>query len=126
MPLVVAGLALLLLASIVLQLANPQILRAFLDTAQAQGSPATLLHLALAFLAVAVVQQAAIVGATYLGENVAWTATNALRGELDVQHDLVAVGQLAEAIAIGIDHADLIQKVFPTLIRNEVQTPESC
>ena len=76
------GLALLLLASIALQLANPQILRAFLDTAQAQGSPTTLLHLALAFLAVAVVQQAAIVGATYLGENVAWTATNALRGEL--------------------------------------------
>jgi ATP-binding cassette subfamily B protein len=76
------GLALLLLASIALQLANPQILRAFLDTAQANGSPTTLLHLALAFLAVAVVQQAAVVGATYLGENVAWTATNALRGEL--------------------------------------------
>ncbi len=76
------GLAALLLASIALQLANPQILRAFLDTAQAQGSPTTLLHLALAFLAVAVVQQAAVVGATYLGENVAWTATNALRGEL--------------------------------------------
>jgi ATP-binding cassette subfamily B protein len=76
------GLAVLLLASIALQLANPQILRAFLDTAQAQGSPTTLLHLALAFLAVAIVQQAAVVGATYLGENVAWTATNALRGEL--------------------------------------------
>ena len=76
------GLALLLLAGIALQLANPQILRAFLDTAQAGGSPTTLVHLALAFLAVALVQQAAIVGATYLGENVAWTATNALRGEL--------------------------------------------
>ncbi|MGD8474247.1 MAG: ABC transporter ATP-binding protein [Anaerolineae bacterium] len=76
------GLALLLLASIALQLVNPQILRAFLDTAQAQGSPTTLLHLALAFLTVAIVQQAAVVGATYLGENVAWSATNALRGEL--------------------------------------------
>jgi ATP-binding cassette, subfamily B, bacterial len=76
------GLALLLLASIALQLVNPQILRAFLDTAQAQGSPTTLLHLALAFLVVAVLQQAAVVGATYLGENVAFSATNALRGEL--------------------------------------------
>ena len=76
------GLALLLLVGIALQLVNPQILRAFLDTAQAQGSPTTLFHLALAFLAVAVLQQAAVVGATYLGENVAWTATNALRGEL--------------------------------------------
>ena len=76
------GLALLLLASIALQLVNPQILRAFLDTAQAQGSPTTLVHLALAFLVVAIVQQAAVVGATYLGENVAFSATNALRGEL--------------------------------------------
>jgi ATP-binding cassette subfamily B protein len=76
------GLALLLLASIALQLANPQILRAFLDTAQAGGPATTLVRLALAFLAVALVQQAAIVGATYLGENVAWTATNALRGKL--------------------------------------------
>ncbi|MEJ2208876.1 MAG: ABC transporter ATP-binding protein [Anaerolineae bacterium] len=81
-PLAALGLALLLLASIGLQLANPQIMRAFLDGAQAGASPTTLLHLALAFLAVALVQQAAIVGATYLGENVAWSATNALRGEL--------------------------------------------
>jgi ABC-type multidrug transport system fused ATPase/permease subunit len=76
------GLAVLLLASIALQLANPQILRAFLDGAQTGAPPQTLLHLALGFLGVALVQQAAVVGATYLGENVAWTATNALRGEL--------------------------------------------
>ncbi len=82
------GLALLLLTSITLQLVNPQIMRAFLDTAQAEyaqpaaGSATDLIHLALAFLAVALVQQAAIVGATYLGENVAWRATNTLRGEL--------------------------------------------
>ena len=76
------GLALLLLAGIALQLANPQIMRAFLDGAQSGASPQTLLRLALAFLGVALVQQAAIVGATYLGENVAWSATNALRSEL--------------------------------------------
>ena len=76
------GLALLLLAGIALQVANPQIMRLFLDQAQAGGSVADLVPLALTFLGVAVVQQAAIVAATYLGENVAWTATNMLRGEL--------------------------------------------
>ncbi|MFN2224752.1 MAG: ABC transporter transmembrane domain-containing protein, partial [Anaerolineae bacterium] len=76
------GLTVLLLAGIALQLANPQIMRAFLDGAQSGDSPQRLLHLALAFLGIALLQQAAIVGATYLGESVAWTATNTLRGEL--------------------------------------------
>jgi ATP-binding cassette subfamily B protein len=76
------GLVLLLLAGIALQVVNPQIMRLFLDTAQAGGSTAGLIHLALIFLVVALVQQGAIVGATYLGENVAWTATNMLRAEL--------------------------------------------
>ncbi|MBN1659013.1 MAG: ABC transporter ATP-binding protein, partial [Anaerolineae bacterium] len=76
------GLVLLLLAGITLQVVNPQVMRLFLDTAQAGGSAASLVQLALIFLVVALAQQAAIVGATYLGENVAWTATNMLRAEL--------------------------------------------
>jgi ATP-binding cassette subfamily B protein len=75
-------LAVLLLGSIGLQLANPQIMRAFLDAAQAGGAMATLLRLALSFLAVAVVQQATSVLAAYFSENLGWIATNALRADL--------------------------------------------
>ncbi len=41
-----------------------------------------LLSTALAFIGVALLQQVMSVSVTYLGENVAWTATNALRAEL--------------------------------------------
>ncbi|HSJ55985.1 MAG TPA: ABC transporter ATP-binding protein, partial [Anaerolineae bacterium] len=76
------GLVLLLMTGIALQVVNPQVMRQFLDTAQAGGPTGTLVQLALVFLGVALVQQVSIVGATYLGENVAWTATNMLRAEL--------------------------------------------
>ncbi|RIK39927.1 MAG: ABC transporter ATP-binding protein, partial [Chloroflexi bacterium] len=42
----------------------------------------TLTTLALLFIVIALVQQVAAVGATYLGESVAWTATNLLRYDL--------------------------------------------
>ena len=75
-------LVLLLLGSISLQIINPQIMRAFIDSALGGGTSAQLLRDAAAFIAIALVQQGAAVGVTYLGESVAWTATNALRGEL--------------------------------------------
>ena len=75
-------LALLLLGNIVLQLANPQILRLFLDTALAGGAMAMLTNLAIWFIVIALVQQAMAIGVTYLGENVGWTATNLLRYDL--------------------------------------------
>lgn len=75
-------LAVLLLGSIALQLVNPQIMRSFLDTAQSGGAMALLVRLALLFLGIAVVQQAISVAATYVSENVGWTATNALRADL--------------------------------------------
>lgn len=80
-----ALLAGLLLGGITLQVVNPQILRGFIDTALAgaqPGSTARLAAAAAAFLGIALVQQAVSVGVTYLGESVAWTATNALRAEL--------------------------------------------
>jgi ABC-type multidrug transport system fused ATPase/permease subunit len=77
--LILAG---LLFASIGLQLLNPQILRSFIDTATAQGSQRDLFMAALLFIGVALVNQALSVGAAYLGENVGWTATNALRADL--------------------------------------------
>ena len=72
-------LALVLLISTGLQLLNPQIVRFFIDTATAGGSLANLIGAALLFLGVALVTQVLTVLATYLGENVGWTATNMLR-----------------------------------------------
>jgi len=74
--------ALLLLASIGLRLLNPQIMRYFIDTALGSGPLDALLGAAALFLAVAVFSQALAVGATYFGEQVAWTATNGLRYDL--------------------------------------------
>ena len=71
-----------LLGSIGLQLINPQIVRHFIDAAQRGESLEKLLGAALVFITIALVQQGVAVGATYMGENVAWTATNALRIEL--------------------------------------------
>jgi ATP-binding cassette subfamily B protein len=75
-------LALLLSGSIGLQLVNPQIMRRFIDTAQAGGAARILLQTALWFLAVALAHQVVSVLAAYVSENVAWTATNALRADL--------------------------------------------
>jgi ABC-type multidrug transport system fused ATPase/permease subunit len=75
-------LALLLFANIGLQLVNPQIMRRFLDAALAGAETESLTALALFFIAVALVQQLVAVGATYVGENVGWTATNWLRYDL--------------------------------------------
>jgi len=78
----VIGLAVTLLANIALQLINPQILRYFIDTALAGGPTQALVTAALLFIGLALLTQALTVLATYLGEHVAWTATNALRTDL--------------------------------------------
>ena len=75
----VALLAAVLLGSIGLQLLNPQITRYFIDTALAGGALEALTFAALAFLGIALFNQALSVLATYLGENVGWAATNMLR-----------------------------------------------
>ncbi|MEZ4726135.1 MAG: ABC transporter ATP-binding protein [Caldilineaceae bacterium] len=78
----VIGLAVLLLSNIVLQLLNPQIMRRFLDLATAGEAMETLTPLAILFIGVALVQQLAAVGVTYVGETIAWAATNLLRYDL--------------------------------------------
>ena len=75
-------LAALLLGSIGLRIFAPQIMRTFIDSALAGEALQTLTWTALAFIGVALLQQVIAVIVTYLGENVAWTATNALRAEL--------------------------------------------
>ncbi|MBW4514814.1 MAG: ABC transporter ATP-binding protein/permease [Timaviella obliquedivisa GSE-PSE-MK23-08B] len=83
----VVWLAVTLLGSIGLQILNPQLLGYFIDTASAGGSTQSLLTAALLFTGVALLTQILTVIATYFGENVAWTATNALRADL-VEHCL--------------------------------------
>ncbi len=78
----VLALALLILVTIGLRLANPQILRQFIDIAMAGGARASLIADALLFFGIAVLAQLLSVAATYVGETVAWTATNALRLDL--------------------------------------------
>ncbi len=75
-------LAALLLGSIGLQIVNPQIMRHFIDAVTSGQALTSLMAAALAFTAIALLQQAISVSATYVGENVAWVATNALRLDL--------------------------------------------
>lgn len=72
----------LLLGSIGLRILNPQIMRLFIDAALAGEALQRLTIAALAFIGIALLQQIVAINVTYLGENVAWTATNALRAEL--------------------------------------------
>jgi ATP-binding cassette, subfamily B, bacterial len=75
-------LAVLLLSSIALQLINPQVIRYFIDTAQAGGADRALLLAAGIFIVVGLTQRVIALGTVYVGENVGWTATNALRADL--------------------------------------------
>lgn len=75
-------LSVLLFGSIGLRIFAPQIMRTFIDSALAGEALRTLTTTALLFIGVALLQQVVAVNVTYLGENVAWTATNALRAEL--------------------------------------------
>lgn len=76
------GLIVLMLVNIGLQLLNPQIMRAFIDQALGGEALNKLVLSALAFLGIAILQQGISVGVSYLGETIAWKATNALRAEL--------------------------------------------
>ncbi|TFE25989.1 ABC transporter ATP-binding protein [Cohnella luojiensis] len=81
------GLALLLFASIGLQLINPQIIRYFIDTAQSNKSLTPLYYAALLFIGFSLFQQLVSVIAAYVSENLAWRTTNQLRGDL-AEHGL--------------------------------------
>jgi ATP-binding cassette subfamily B protein/ATP-binding cassette subfamily C protein len=78
----VAGLVIALLGSIGLQILNPQILGYFIDTAVSGGAQQKLFIAAFLFIGLALLTQILTVTATYLGETVAWAATNTLRFDL--------------------------------------------
>jgi ATP-binding cassette, subfamily B, bacterial len=77
-----ALLAVLLFGSIALQLLNPQVIRYFIDTAQAGVADQTLLLAAAVFIIAGLAQRAIAFGTLVVGENVGWSATNALRADL--------------------------------------------
>nr|WP_211175546.1 ABC transporter ATP-binding protein [Paenibacillus sp. SZ31] len=77
-----AVLLIMLLTSTGLQLLNPQIIKRFIDTAASGGVLTNLIQLAGIFLVVAVFNQLITVAVSYLGNDVAWRATNQLRGDL--------------------------------------------
>jgi ABC-type multidrug transport system fused ATPase/permease subunit len=74
--------ALLLGGSLGLQLAAPQILRAFIDSARAGQPLDHLAAIALLFIALAAGQEVVGVLLTYAGQSLGWAAGNALRRDL--------------------------------------------
>lgn len=75
-------LTVLIFGHIGLQLISPQLVRAFIDKAGEGGALEKLTVTALLFVGVAVASQAVSLLTAYLGQSVAWTATNALRLDL--------------------------------------------
>lgn len=75
-------LATVLFGTIALQLANPQLIRRFIDDATAGRPISDLVPLAIVFMVIAVVHQLMLVQATYLAEKIGWSATNQLRADL--------------------------------------------
>lgn len=72
----------MLLAAAVLQVANPQLVRYYIDRVVSGTRTGPLVAAAVAYLVVAAVIQAVRVRAAYLGESLAWDMTNALRADL--------------------------------------------
>jgi len=81
----VVVLAFILASDIALQLVSPQILRYFIDAAKEGETARSLTIAALVFIGAAVIQQLLNIGASYVSQNVGWTATNALRVDL-IEH----------------------------------------
>jgi ABC-type multidrug transport system fused ATPase/permease subunit len=75
-------LACLLLVGIGVELANPQILRTFIDSATGGAEMDQLVRIAVVFLVVAVAAQVVSIAETYLAEDLGLIATNALRADL--------------------------------------------
>nr|WP_256217532.1 ABC transporter ATP-binding protein [Paenibacillus sp. OV219] len=96
----------MLLTSTALQLINPQIVQQFIDTASTKGAIVGLLRLAGIFLVIAVINQLLTVAVSYMGNDVAWRATNRLRADLLKQclrldmrfHNLKTPGEMIERV----------------------------
>ncbi len=102
----VALLGVLLLASIGMQLWAPQVVRDFLDAAQAGSSGRVLAGTAVLFFLLTISQKALALYNTYLSEDLGWAATNRLRHDLAAHclrldmgfHKLRTPGELIERV----------------------------
>ena len=125
----VAVLAALILLTIGLRVANPQIIRYFLDAAQGDATQQQLLIAAGLFLGFALIVQFASVAAIYVGEVVGWTATNNLRADLMLHalhldmtfHNNKTPGEMIERIDgdvmdLAIFFSQLVIRVLGNLI----------
>jgi len=124
-----ALLTILLLSAIGLQVLNPQIMRFFIDATQTSAETRVLVIAALVFISIAIIQQIFGVSATYIGEIVAWSATNALRADLaqhclglDMSyHNNASPGELIERIDGDVTElsnffSQLVIRVFGNLL----------
>jgi ATP-binding cassette, subfamily B, bacterial len=96
----------LMLAGVALDLANPQIIRHFIDSALAGKPINALLAIGATFLAVVLLAQLALVVEQYMAGNVAWRSTNRLRADLTLHcltldlayHSAHPPGELVERV----------------------------
>ncbi len=75
----------ILVTNLVIQLANPQILRYYIDAVTENLGSENLVIAAILFIAFGIIRQVFKIISTYISEKVGWTATNALRGDL-IEH----------------------------------------
>ena len=75
-------LAIFMFGGIALNLLNPQIVRYFIDTAQADGPVKNLVWAGVAYLAIGIIRQGVQIVSSYLGQDVGWRATNKMRNDL--------------------------------------------
>ena len=101
----------LLLTAIGLQLFVPQLVRAFIDGATGGTPVSELTRLAMIFLALALIKEVASAATTYVGQDVRWRATNALRRDLALHclrldmrfHNLKTPGEMIERVDSDVD-----------------------
>ena len=75
-------LSIFIFSGIGLALINPQILRYFIDAAEAGAAKRDLIIAGVAFFAIGLFRQVSMLVSTYLGQDIGWRATNWMRGDL--------------------------------------------
>jgi ABC-type multidrug transport system fused ATPase/permease subunit len=113
--------AVVLLAGISLKLINPQVLRYFLDTAQAGGASRSLYTAAGLFLTFAILEQLMSLGTHYTAARVGWSSTNHLRADLTLHilrldmpfHKSRTPGELIDRADGDATHLSNFLSIFP-------------
>ena len=78
----ISALAFLMVTNVILQVINPQIIRAYIDIVTTSTGGDLFTEVALLYIAIAIIQQVALVTAVYVAQDLAWQSTNSLRADL--------------------------------------------